>query len=386
MKVIKLVFKNSFRHKLRASLTIMGIAVAVIAFGVLRTVVTAWYQAVDASSNDRLVTRQSVSFIFPLPLSYRDKILQVPGVKQVTYANWFGGTYIDKKNFFARLAVDADTYFKVYPEYEITKKEFEDFKKERDACIIGSETAKQYNLKVGEAITLDGDIYPGKWDFIISGIYKPKYQSTDATQMFMHWSYINERMKQEMPLRANDVGWYVESINNPQNSGAISKAIDKLFENSPNSTKTETEVEFSQGFIASSSAIITSMNVMSFVIVGIILLVLANTMIMSSRERTTEYAVLKTLGFSAYHLTFLILGESMFIAFLGGILGLFLTFPIVSGFGNHLPKGFFPVFQVEPITIILSALAIVVIGLAAAYFPIHKTLRTKIVDGLRFVG
>jgi len=364
----------------------MGIAVAVIAFGVLRTVVTAWYQAVDASSNDRLVTRQSVSFIFPLPLSYRDKILQVPGVKQVTYANWFGGTYIDKKNFFARLAVDADTYFKVYPEYEITKKEFEDFKKERDACIIGSETAKQYNLKVGEAITLDGDIYPGKWDFIISGIYKPKYQSTDATQMFMHWSYINERMKQEMPLRANDVGWYVESINNPQNSGAISKAIDKLFENSPNSTKTETEVEFSQGFIASSSAIITSMNVMSFVIVGIILLVLANTMIMSSRERTTEYAVLKTLGFSAYHLTFLILGESMFIAFLGGILGLFLTFPIVSGFGNHLPKGFFPVFQVEPITIILSALAIVVIGLAAAYFPIHKTLRTKIVDGLRFVG
>lgn len=386
MKVIKLIFKNSFRHKLRSSLTIIGIAVAVIAFGVLRTVVTAWYQAVDASSNDRLVTRQSVSFIFPLPLSYRDKIAQVPGVKQATYANWFGGTYIDKKNFFARLAVDADTYFKVYPEYEMTKKEFDDFKKERDACIIGSETAKQYNLKVGDAITLDGDIYPGKWDFIIRGIYKPKYQSTDATQMFMHWSYINERMKQEMPLRANDVGWYVESINNSQNSGAISKAIDKLFENSPNSTKTETEVEFSQGFIASSSAIITSMNVMSFVIVGIILLVLANTMIMSSRERTTEYAVLKTLGFSTYHLTFLILGESMFIAFLGGILGLFFTFPIVAGFGNHLPKGFFPVFQVEPITIILCAVAIVVIGLAAAYFPIHRALRTKIVDGLRFVG
>lgn len=386
MKVIKLIFKNSFRHKLRSSLTIMGIAVAVIAFGVLRTVVTAWYQAVDASSNDRLVTRQSVSFIFPLPLSYRNKIAQVPGVKQVTYANWFGGTYIDKKNFFARLAVDADTYFKVYPEYEMTKKEFDDFKKERDACIIGSETAKQYNLKVGDAITLDGDIYPGKWDFIIRGIYKPKYQSTDATQMFMHWSYINERMKEEMPLRANDVGWYVESINNPQNSGAISKAIDKLFENSPNSTKTETELEFSQGFIASSSAIITSMNVMSFVIVGIILLVLANTMIMSSRERTTEYAVLKTLGFSTYHLTFLILGESMFIAFLGGILGLFFTFPIVTGFGNHLPKGFFPVFQVEPITIILCVVAIVVIGLVAAYFPIHRALRTKIVDGLRFVG
>jgi putative ABC transport system permease protein len=386
MKVVKLILKNSFRHKLRATLTILGIAVAIIAFGVLRTVVTAWYQAVDASSNERLITRQSVSFIFPLPLSYEQKIEQVPGVDKVTYANWFGGTYINKQNFFARLGVDVDTYFQVYPEYELTKEEFENFKKERNACVIGSITAKQYNLKVGDVMTLDGDIYPGKWDFVIRGIYKPKYKSTDETGMFFHWDYINERMKDEMPLRANDVGWYIEKIDNPQNSGKISKSIDNLFKNSPNSTKTETEVAFSQGFIASSSAIITSMNVMSFVIVGIILLVLANTMIMSSRERTTEYAVLKTLGFSAYHLFFLILGESLFIAVIGGLLGLLMTFPIVQGFSMQLPKGFFPVFEVEPITIILCAIAVVVIGFAAAYFPIHKALKTKIVDGLRFVG
>ena len=193
-------------------------------------------------------------------------------------------------------------------------------------------------------------------------------------------------MKVEMPLRANDVGWYIESIDNPNNSGKISQNIDKLFKNSPNATKTETEVAFSQGFIASSSAIITSMNVMSFVIVGIILLVLANTMIMSSRERTKEYAVFKTIGFSTYHLFFLILGESLFIAFIGGVLGLFMTFPIVKGFSTQLPKGFFPVFEVEPITIVLCIAAIVIIGFAAAYFPIHKALKTKIVDGLRFVG
>ena len=372
MKVIKLILKNSFRHKLRSSLTIIGIAVAIIAFGVLRTVVTAWNQAVDASSNERLITRQSVSFIFPLPLSYEQKISQVPGVEKVTYANWFGGTYINKQNFFARLAVDVNTYFDVYPEYELTKQEFSNFKNERNACVVGSVTAKQYNLKVGDVMTLDGDIYPGKWDFVIRGIYKPKFKSTDATGMFFHWSYVNERMKVEMPLRANDVGWYIESIDNPNNSGKISQNIDKLFKNSPNATKTETEVAFSQGFIASSSAIITSMNVMSFVIVGIILLVLANTMIMSSRERTKEYAVFKTIGFSTYHLFFLILGESLFIAFIGGVLGLFMTFPIVKGFSTQLPKGFFPVFEVEPITIVLCIAAIVIIGFAAAYFPIHK--------------
>jgi putative ABC transport system permease protein len=386
MKILKLVIKNSFRHKLRSFLTIAGIAIAVIAFGVLRTIVTSWYQSVEASSQDRLVTRQSVSFIFPLPLSYKDKIAQVPGVNDVTYANWFGGTYIDKNNFFARIAVDVDTYFKVYPEYVIGNKEFEDFKKERNACVIGSSLAQQYNLKVGDVMTLDGDIFPGKWDFVIRGIYTPKNKSTDATQMFFHWDYINEQMKEEMPLRANQVGWYVESIAPSANSGGISKEIDDLFDNSPTETKTETETAFTQGFISSSSAIIDAMNIMSFLIIGIILLVLANTMVMAARERTREYAVFKTLGFSASHLVGLILGESLFIAFIGGVLGLLITYPIVAGFGEALPKGFFPVFEIEPITLIFSFIVVIVVGVGAAIFPIRKSLTTKIVDGLRFVG
>jgi putative ABC transport system permease protein len=386
MKILKLVIKNSFRHKLRAFLTIAGIAIAVIAFGVLRTIVTSWYQSVEASSQDRLVTRQSVSFIFPLPLSYRDKIAQVPGIKNVTYANWFGGTYIDKKNFFARIAVDVDTYFKVYPEYVLSNKEFQDFQKERNACVIGSSLAKQYNLKVGDVMTLDGDIFPGKWDFVIRGIYTPKNKSTDATQMFFHWDYINEKMEQETPVRANQVGWYIESIGSSVNSGQVSKEIDDLFANSPTETKTETETAFTQGFISSSSAIIDAMNIMSFLIIGIILLVLANTMVMAARERTREYAVLKTLGFSASHLVELILGESLFVAFIGGVLGLLVTFPIVALFGEALPKGFFPVFEIEPITLIFSFIVVIVVGVGAAIFPIRKSLTTKIVNGLRFVG
>lgn len=386
MKILKLIFKNTLRHKLRTFLTILGISVAVVAFGTLRTVVTAWYSGVNASSANRLIVRQSVSFIFPLPLSYREKISQIQGVKEVTYANWFGGTYIDKTNFFARLAIDAETYFDVYNEFILPKDQLDTFKKERNTCVIGDEVAKKYNLKVGDIMTLSGDIYPGNWDFIVAGIYKPKFKSTDAMQMLFHWSYLNERMKQEMPARANDVGWYIVLINDPSQSASISNQIDNLFLNSPNETKTETEAAFQQGFLQSSSAIITSMNFISFVIIGIIMLVLGNTMIMAARERTREYAVLKTLGFSGKHLSIIILGESLLVSIVGGLLGLLLTFPVVNGFGTFVPKGIFPIFQIEPVTIIFACSASLIIGFVAAIFPIHKVLTLKIVDGIRFVG
>ncbi len=386
MKVFKLIFKNTLRHKLRTTLTILGIAIAVTAFGLLRTVVTAWSVGVEASSANRLITRQAVSFIFPLPYSYRDKIASIPGVEEVTFSNWFQGVYIDKNQFFARLAVDANTIFDVYPEFVLSPEETAVFKKEKNSCVIGVDLAKKYNLKVGDVMNIDGDIYPGRWDFVIRGIYKPKYKTTDATQMFFHWDYVDDRMREEAPVRAGDVGWYVVKISDPPRSGEISEKIDALFRNSPAETKTETERAFQQGFLASTSAIITSMNVLSFVIIGIIMLVLANTMIMSARERTREYAVFKTLGFSAKHLVGLIMGESLFIALLGGGIGLLLTFPLVSGFAEVIPKGFFPVFQIEPITIVLAISAAFIIGIVSAVFPIQRALRTRIVDGFRFVG
>lgn len=386
MKVFKLIFKNALRHKLRSTLTIFGIAIAVIAFGLLRTVVTAWYVGVEASSANRLITRQAISFIFPLPYAYRDKIAAVPGVEEVTFANWFSGVYIDKNQFFARLSVDANTIFDVYPELVLTPKEISDFKKEKNSCVIGQDIAKQYHLKIGDVMTLDGDIYPGQWEFVIRGIYKPKYKTTDATQMMFHWDYVDDRMRAEMPGREGDVGWYVIKISDPSKSGEISEKIDALFKNSPAETKTETERAFQQSFLASTSAIITSMNVISFVIIGIIMLVLANTMIMAARERTREYAVFKTLGFSAKHLVGLIMGESMFMALLGGGIGLLITFPMVAGFAAVIPKGWFPVFEVETITIVLAVSASIIIGIVSAIFPIQRALSTRIVDGFRFVG
>ncbi|OGV17927.1 MAG: ABC transporter ATP-binding protein [Stygiobacter sp. RIFOXYA2_FULL_38_8] len=386
MKVLKLIFKNALRHKLRTLLTIFGISIAVIAFGLLRTVVTIWDSSVDATMANRLITRQAVSFIFPLPYSYKEKIEKVPGVNKVTFATWFQGVYKDKNNFFARMAVDPETMFDVYPEYIISPEELAAFKKERNACVIGADIAQQHKLKLGDQMVLEGDIYPGRWEFIVRGIYKGKNKNTDKTQMLFHWDYVNERMKVETPVRANDVGWYVVQIADPNKSALISNQIDALFKNSTAETKTETEKAFAQGFVAASGAIITAMNVMSFVIIGIIMLVLANTMIMAARERTREYAVFKTLGFSAKHLVGLILGESMVISFLGGGIGLFLTFPIVAGFEQAMPKGFFPFFYIEPITVVLASVATGLVGLISAIFPIHKALNTKIVDGFRFVG
>ncbi|MDI6804968.1 MAG: ABC transporter permease [Bacteroidota bacterium] len=386
MHILKLIIKNMLRHKLRTFLTVLGISLAISAFGLIRTVVTAWNAGVEATAADRLITRHSVSFIFPLPLSYRDKIAKVEGIESLTYANWFSGVYIDKKQFFARLAVDAETFFDVYSELLVTPEQLVAFKKERNSCIIGDQLVERYNLKIGDVMPIEGDIYPGRWEFVVRGIYKPRDKATDPSNMLVHWNYVDERMKKEMPGREGYVGWYICKIKNPNDAAVISEKIDQFFLNSSAETKTETERAFSQGFMASVSAIFTSMNIMSFVIIGIILLVLGNTMIMSARERIREYSVLRTLGFSNFHLVSLIGGESLLIAALGGATGIALAFPMVSGFEAALPKGWFPIFFIEPITLILASSAAVLVGVLAALFPIQRTLTTKIVDGLRQIG
>ncbi|MFZ1081450.1 MAG: FtsX-like permease family protein [Candidatus Kryptoniota bacterium] len=386
MRVLKLIVKNMFRHRLRTALTILGLAIAVMAFGLIQTAVTSWNSGVEASQIDRLVTRDAVTIINPLPYSYLEKIKQIPGIKEVTFMNWFGGTYIDQNHFFARMAVDDNTVFDVYPEYLISTKELDDFKKEGNSCVIGSELAKQYHFKLGDIIPLNGDIYPGKWEFVVRGIYTPKFKSTDATQLFFHWTYLNEEVKKDWPMRGDEVGWFIERIDNGNNASSISSQVDALFKNSSAETKTESERAFQQSFVSSSSAIINGMQYMSFVIVGIIMLVLANTMIMSARERTREYAVLKALGFSAGHLIGLILGESLFISAIGGGLGIALTFMSVKGMGEFVPRTFFPVFEVELHNLIFALAAVLVVGIAAAVFPIQRALNTKIADGLRFAG
>ena len=386
MKILKLVFKNTLRHKLRTALTILGISIAVVAFGFLRTVVTAWYAGVEASSPNRLITRNAVSFIFPLPLAYRDRIAQIPGVETVAYMNWFQGVYIDKSQFFARFAVEMESSLKAYPEFLVPFDQREVLLKERNACLVGSDLAKQYGFKIGDVIPIEGDIFPGRWEFVVRAIYQPRDKTVDGTQMWFHWQYLDERMKQEMPTRAGEVGWYIVRFSHPDDAAKISQQVDEFFKNSRAETKTETEAAFQQSFVAGTGLIIQLLNFLSFVIIGIIMLVLGNTMIMSARERTREYAVLKTLGFSGGSLVSLIAGESLIISVLGAVIGLLLTLPLVEMFSLFVPKSWFPVFYVEPITYVLAGASALFVGIVSALFPIQRAVKTTIVEGLRFVG
>lgn len=387
MKVLKLIYKNLFRHKLRSMLTILGIAVAVLAFGLLRTVVTAWYYGVDAASSNRLVTTHAVSFIFPLPYSYRDQIKQAPGVTGVSFATWFQGIYKDQsfENFFPRLACDAETLFDLYPEFIVPSDQLANFKKQRNSCVIGKKIAEQHGFKIGDVIPIQGDIYRGNWEFVVAGIYSGRDNTVDETQMFFHWEYLNERNRVENPWAADNVGWYIIKIANADDAANISSSVDAMYANSSAKTKTQTEKAFNQGFVSLSSAIIASLEIISYVIIGIILLVLANTMIMSARERIREYAVLRTLGFTSFHVVGLISGESLFISMLGGIVGLAGAFPVCAAFQAALPT-MFPVFNIAPLTIILAIVFSLTVGVVAAIFPAVRSARMKIVDGLRQIG
>ncbi|HLA99885.1 MAG TPA: ABC transporter permease, partial [Bacteroidota bacterium] len=227
---------------------------------------------------------------------------------------------------------------------------------------------------------------PGHWEMKVVGVYHGRDKGTDELQMLFNWNYLDQSLLQTQPARAGQVGWYIVDIDNPDDRARISVAIDTLFANSPAETKTQTEKEFQQSFVSMSSAILTAINMVSIVIIGIILLVLSNTMIMTARERFREYAVLKTIGFSGWYLAGLIGGESLLIACLGAALGVGLTFPVSNVIEQGLPAGWFPVFNIEPLTLALAVGSAITAGLVAALVPVVRTLRMKIVDGLRQVG
>ncbi len=387
MKILKLVYRNLLRHKLRNVLTILGVAVALFMFGTVRTIVTAWSFGVEAASVDRLVTRHAVSFIFPLPYSYREQILNLSDVKKVSYASWFQGIYKDRSlsNFFPRLAVDPETIFDVYPEYIVPKDQLEAFKKQRNSCVIGQKLVDQHGFKIGDVIPVRGDIYPGDWEFTIVGIYKGNNKTADETQMFFSWDYLNERNRQTGSFATDQVGWYIIQIKNPNEAASVSGSIDALYVNSAAKTKTETEKAFQQSFVSLSGAIITSLEFVSYVIIGIILIVLANTIIMSARERIREYAVLRTLGFTTFHVVGLIIGESLFISLIGGIVGIILTFPAASAIGTAFPT-MFPVFTVAPSTVVIAFGFSLLVGIIASIFPSFHAAKMRVVDGLRQIG
>ena len=385
MHFLKLIFKNTLRHKLRMFLTILGVAVAILAFGLLRTVISTWYLGVEAASANRLVTRNAISLIFPLPLSYKNKIQQVEGVEHVSYGTWFGGIYIDEKNFFANYSMEPQTYLEMYPEIIIPKKQKEAFFRDRKSAVAGRKLAERYGWKIGDIITLKGTIYPGNWDFVLRGIYKGRDQNVDETAFFFHWAYLNETMKKTAPNRADQVGWYMIEISDPNMAAEVSMRIDQTFKNSLAETLTETEKAFTLGFISMTEAIVIAIQIVSFVIIVIIMAVVANTMAMTARERIGEYAIYKTLGFGWFHIAGLIFGESILVTMSGAFLGILLTYPAADIFSKAL-SAYFPVFNVEPDTIYLDIGVSLVVALVAGLFPAWRAVNIKVADGLRRIG
>jgi putative ABC transport system permease protein len=384
VELLKLIIRNSLRHRLRASLTVLGMAVAILAFCLLRTTVEAWYVGVSGASPDRLISRNAVSLIFTLPITYRQRILQVPEVKQVAYANWFGGVYIDERHFFPRMAVGPSIFFDLFPEFIIPREQLKAFWSQRNGCIAGRKLIEQYGWKLGDTIPLTGNIYPGEWRLVLVGVYRGATRSTDETQMFFRWDYLDEAVK-KTAMESGQVGWYIVQIANPQNAGAVSQSVDSLFKNSLAETLTETEKAFQLGFVAMTEALVVAIRIVSFVVIGVILVILANTMAMTARERMSEYATLKTLGFGNLFLAKLIAGESLTLALLGGVLGMGLSFPAAHVFSRKLGT-ILPVFRIQTRTLVLAGIICCSIGLLAAVFPIWRATRSKIVDALTHIG
>jgi len=385
MFFLNFVFRNVFRAKLRSTLTIVGLIIAILAFGLLQTVVRAWYAGADAASATRLITRNAISLTFSMPVYYRDKIRSVPGVTSVSVSNWFGGVYKEPKNFFAQFAVDAPTYFPMYPEFVFDTEQYQAFMRDRRGAVIGRQLAELYGFKVGDVIPLKSGIYPGSWEFNVRAIYDAKDETTITRQMYFHYDYLNEQLKRTAPRRGDLAGVFVVGINEGQAAPNISRVIDAEFKNSLAETLTETEKAFTLGFVAMIETIVVAIEGVSYVVILIIMAVAANTMAMTARERLSEYATLKALGFKPGAVAAMIIGEAFLLAALGAGLGMLLTPIVVKGF-HAATVSVFAKMPLVAQTFYLQAACAVAVGMVAGIVPAIRAARVKIVDGLRHVA
>lgn len=386
MYFLKLVFKNIFRAKLRTSLTIIGLVIAIVAFGLLQTVVDAWYAGSNSASASRMVTRNSISLVFAMPIYYRERIKAVEGVKAVTISNWFGGIYKEPQNFFPQFAVDHENFFDLYPEFIIPPDQLLAFKRDRQGAMVGRKLADQFGWKIGDTVPIRGTIYPGTWQFTVRGIFDGKDETTIVRQFYFHYDFINEELKRKAPRRADLVGIYIVDVTDASRTADIAKAVDAEFKNSLAETLTETEKAFQLGFVAQSESIVVAIRVVSFVVIIIIMAVVANTMAMTARERLSEYATLKALGFSPCFVAALIFGEAMVLCLIGAGIGILLTFPVALGFANSPAGAAFPAFTVSTTTVALQLSCAIIVAIVASLVPSIRSANIKIVDGLRHVG
>jgi putative ABC transport system permease protein len=380
MKFFGLIRANLFRKKIRFILTIGSFAVALFLFGVLAVVRVAFSGGIDIAGADRLVVINRTSIIQPLPLAYADKIRRISGVKELTYANWFGGVYQDERNFFPQFAMDVDNWRKVFPEFDIPEEQWQNYVKDRQGAIAGAATAKRFGWKVGDRIPIKGTFLGGVWEFNLDGIYHGTRQADDETQFWFQW----KRFEEQVPAQyKGHVGWYTVKVDHPDDSLPISKAIDTEFANSPFETHTDTEKAFATGWVKQFGNIQFLIMAIGGVVFFTLLLVTGNTMAIAVRERTGELAVLKAVGYSDRFVLLFVLFESLLIAVIGGALGLGLA--KIFTLGGDPTRGLLPFFFLPGKAILAGLGVTLAVGAASGVIPAIGAMRLRVVDALRRV-
>lgn len=392
MTLSGLSIKNIGHNWLRTILTVVGTAIAILSFVLIRTTLGAWEAGVDNAAQDRLSTIHRVTFVMPLPKRYFDEFNgargKFDGIKASTYMNWAGHKHpVRETEFFATMAVDTDTYFDVYPEMSVPPDQLKAWKENRQGAIAGEALAKQFGWKVGDEITLAGTIYPGDWKFKIEGIYVATKKSVDRAQLLTHWDYLNDTLPEG---QKNMIGWIGSTIDDPSRAAEIAAAIDAKFDDQDVQTRTMSDKAMTMEFLGGASAILSALDIVSLVILGIMMLILGNTIAMGVRERTHEYGVLLALGFRPKHIATFILGEGLFIGLLGGALGLVISYPLVEqGLGRWLEENmgaYFPYFSIPTSVAVLAVGMAVVLAGIAALVPAYNASKLDVITALRRIG
>jgi putative ABC transport system permease protein len=385
VKFLPLVMRNLWRRKVRTIFTAFSILIAFFLFGFLGAIRTAFSAGVDVTGADRLMTTHKVSIILPLPISYLDRIAQVPEVKEVTHANWFGGIYKDPKNFFPQYAVDPATYLDIYPEIRLPEAQKKAWVADRTGAIVGRVTAQRFGFKVGDHVPIQATIFVRRdgskiFDFNIDGIYDAP-QGFDTSALIFHYDYLQEGATAS--YSTDQVGWYIFRITDKSHAQQVVDRVDAMFKNSHAETKTATEKAFAEGFAKQTGNIGVIITGIVSTVFFTMLLVAGNTMAQSVRERTNEIGVLKTLGYGNEQVMGLVLGESCLLALVPAISGLLLAWAAVST--GDPTGGFLPVFYLPSRDLVVGVLLAVGLGVAAGALPAANATRLRIVDALRRV-
>jgi putative ABC transport system permease protein len=379
MKFLPLVIANLGRHKRRVFLTVSSVALALFLFASLRTVVTTLARSAQFGSARRLIVQNATGLVFPLPLSYGNRLKAAKGISQVSWANWFGGRYGDGKRFFAQFAIDPTSYLAMYPEISVPEDQKQAFIRERSSAMIGRRLLDVFGWKLGQNVTIQGTIFPGDWTFTIRAVYTPTDPVINDDVLFFHHDYLEERIG-----RPGIAGWYVVEITDPNNTAGIAHMIDNQFRNSSAPTKTGTEQAFNASFATMWGNVSLLMGTIGMAVVFAILLVTANAMMMNARERTKEVAVLKTIGFGNGRLFGMVMLEAGIITVVGAVIGLGGA-KLLYKTSNFNAAGFLPGFDVTTDTLLLGAGVALLLMLASGLVPAIRAARLPVVQALRTV-